>query len=330
VRVLLTGAAGFIGSHVAEALLAAGHTVRGLDLAPPAEADPAVAWFAGDITDATRCAEAAQGCDAVCHLAARVGDWGPAAAYDRVNVLGTANLVRAAREAGARRFLLVSSVAVHHYRGLFRADETAPRDGRINAYCRSKIGAEDVLRSEAGGGLAWTIVRPGVFPFGPRDQTSFVHLADAIERGRMGLVSGGHARVSTAYAENLAEGIALALAHPRAAGEVFVIGDEGELSWRELLALLARALGAEPPRRSVPFPVAYAAAWLLEGVYRLLRARRAPLLTRYRVLLAGRDCHFVSDKARAILGYRPRIGLEEGVARTVAWYRGWTRARGRV
>lgn len=327
---LLTGAAGFIGSHVAEALLAGGHTVRGLDLAPPAEANPAVEWLAADVTDAARCAEAASGCDAVCHLAARVGDWGPAAAYERVNVLGTTNLVRAAREAGARRFLLVSSVAVHHYRGLFRADETTPRDGRINAYCRSKIAAEDALRAEARGGLTWTIVRPGVFPFGPRDQTSFVHLADAIVRGRMGLVSGGRACVSTAYAENLAEGIALALVHPRAAGEVFVIGDEGELSWRELLALLARALGVEPPRRSVPFPLAYAAAWLLEGVYRLLRARRAPLLTRYRVLLAGRDCHFVSHKAHAILGYRPRVGLEEGIARTVAWYRGWTLARGRV
>jgi nucleoside-diphosphate-sugar epimerase len=58
--------------------------------------------------------------------------------------------------------------------------------------------------------------------------------------------------------------------------------------------------------------------------------RRAPLLTRYRVLLAGRDCHFVSDKARELLGYRPRVGIEEAVERTVSWYREWTAGRGRV
>ncbi len=325
-RVLLTGAAGFIASHVAEALAASGHAVRGLDLAVPAEPGATAEWLQGDVTDPACCAAAVAGCEAVCPLAARVGDWGPAAAYERVNVQGTRTLIRAAREAGARRFLLVSSVAVHHYRGLFRADERAPRDGRINAYCRSKLAAEEVLRAEARDALAWTIVRPGVFPFGPRDQTSFVHLAAALERGRMGLVSGGRARVTTAYAENLADGIALALLHPRAAGEDFVIGDDGELSWRELLARFARALDAAPPRRSFPLPLAYAAAWLWEGVYRLLRVRRAPLLTRYRVLLAGRDCHFVSDKARELLGYRPRIELDEGIARTVAWYRDWRRA----
>jgi nucleoside-diphosphate-sugar epimerase len=330
VRVLVTGAAGFIGSHLGERLLADGHRVRGLDLAPATEEAGSCEWLAGDITEAACCEAAVRGCDAVCHLAARVGDWGPAAGYMHVNVQGTRTLARAARAAGVRRFLLVSSVAVHHYRGLFRADESTPRDGRLNAYCRSKIAAEDALREAAGETMEWTIVRPGVFPFGPRDRTSFVHLAAAIARGRMGLVSGGRARVTTAYAENLAEGIALALAHPRAAGESFVIGDEGELSWRELLGIFSRSLGVSSPRRSVPLPIAYAAAWLWEGIYRLLRVKRAPLLTRYRVLLAGRDCHFVSDKARALLGYRPRVGIEEAVERTVAWYRRWTLGPGRV
>jgi nucleoside-diphosphate-sugar epimerase len=312
-RVLVTGAAGFIGSHLVDALASAGLEVQALDLRG--------APIAGDVTRADDCRAAVAGCDAVCHLAARVGDWGPAAEYERVNVGGTRALLDAARAAGVRRFVLVSSVAVHHYRGLRRADEETPRDGRINAYCRSKIAAEDLLRAEAGA-LEWTIVRPGVFPFGPRDRTSFVHLARAIERRRMGLVAGGRALITTAYVENLVEGLRLCLTHPRAARETFVIGDEGELSWRELLALFARELGAPAPRRSLPLALAYAVAWAWEAIYRLLRVRRPPLLTRYRALLAGRDCHFVSDKARALLGYRPRVCLEEAVRRTVAWYRG--------
>jgi 2-alkyl-3-oxoalkanoate reductase len=318
-RILVTGAGGFIGSHLVEELLRGGHEVRAMDIAPPATA--AQEQLRGDVTRVEDCRAGVAGCDAVCHLAARVGDWGPAAEYLRVNVEGTRTLLTAAREARARRFVLVSSVAVHHYRGLRRADEETPRDGRINAYCRSKIAAEDVVRGEAGA-MEWTIARPGVFPFGPRDRTSFVHLARALERGRLGYVAGGRALITTVYVENLALGLRLALEHPRAVGETFLFGDDGEVSWRELLSRFAAALGAPPPRLSLPLAVLYPLAWVWEGIYRLLGVRRPPLLTRYRLLLAARDCHFVSDKARSLLGYTPRVDLDEGVRRTVEWYRG--------
>jgi nucleoside-diphosphate-sugar epimerase len=322
-RILVTGAGGFIGSHVVDELVAHGHEIRAMDLRWPDNAPAAAAGverIAGDITRAEDCRAAVAGCDAVCHLAARVGDWGPDAEYQRVNVGGTSTLLGAARESGARRFLLFSSVSVHHYRGLRDADETAPRDGHLNAYVRSKVAAEAVVRAE-GGGIEWVIVRPGVFPFGPRDRTSFIHLARAIERGGIGYVGGGDALLTTAYAENLAAGTRLCVEHPAAAHEDFVIGDDEPVSWRDLFTRFARALGVRPPRLSVPLWVAYPLAAALEGVFLLARAKDPPILTRYRILVAARDCSFRSGKARRLLGYAPAVGLDEAVRRTVAWYR---------
>lgn len=320
-KILVTGASGFIGSALVEELAQHGHAVRGLDLAPPASdlACP-LEFVHGDVTDPDICDRATRGCQAVCHLAARVGDWGPAKDYLRVNVGGTELLLDAARRNGLRRFVLVSSLAVHHYGGHLDADERAPRDARVNAYARSKIEAEDVLRREAGQ-VEWVIVRPGVFPFGPRDHTAFLPLARVAQRGGLGTVNGGQALLTTAYVDNLAHGLRLALEHPRAADEVFVMGDPEPVSWHGLFTRIAAELGAPPPRLNLPELAAYPVAAAMELAYRSLGIRTAPPLTRYRVLLAARDCHFNSDKATRLLGYAPAVGLDEAIQRSVRWYR---------
>jgi len=320
-KILVTGARGFIGSHAADELLSHGHQVRAMDLTPVGEDQrPGLEHIRGDITKREDCRQALRDCQVVLHLAAKVSDWGATRDFFRVNVDGTECLLRAAAEAGVQRFVLVSSVAVHHYRGLLDADESTPCDGNINAYCSSKIAAEELLRSSAGS-LEWTIVRPGVFPFGPRDRTSFLDLARAMERGALGYVNRGQALVTTAYVENLALGLRLAAEHPAAANQVFVVGDPERVSWRELFTAMAQELGVAPPRLSLPEVLAYPLAWTMEAAWRLARSRTPPPLTRYRILLSPRDCHFSSAKAQRLLGYTPRVGLEEGIRRTVAWYR---------
>ena len=100
-----------------------------------------------------------------------------------------------------------------------------------------------------------------------------------------------------------------------------MISDDRPVTWRELFTRFSDALGAPLPRLSVPYPLALATATAMEVVWSLVGSSSPPPLTRYRVLLAGNDCRFVSAKARRLLGYAPLVGLEEGIRRTVGWYR---------
>ena len=211
---LVTGANGFIGSGVVRALLAAGETVHGL-VQPGTPTDSIdtlpLALFTGDVTRPETLPPALDGVDVVLHLAAVARDWGPPALFERVNVGGTEAVLAAAERAGAQRFVLVSSVAVHAYRDYPEAGEDTPRDGGALPYAASKIQAEDRVRTaHEAGRIEGVIARPGVVPFGPRDRMAFLPLARALERRAVPLVSGGRARFTTAYVENLAEEVNVA------------------------------------------------------------------------------------------------------------------------
>lgn len=321
--VLVTGAHGFIGSHLVDELLAAGRGVRALvspwgvldRLADAQQNAGALDIVRADVTEPETLRGACEGIEAVVHAAARVADWGRWPDFERVNVGGTKALLAEAERAGVRRFVLVSSVAVHRYRGMRDADpRSEPRDGGWLAYGRSKILAEDAVLTA---GLEGVVVRPGLWPFGPRDPT-LARLAEAVRRGALPLVDGGRAVINTAYVGNLVRGLRLAVERPEAAGRIYVIADEGAPSWAEALAELARLLGGSAPRRSVPGTLAVPVAAAVEAVWRVLAPRKEPPLTRYRAGLMRRDVHFAIEAARRELGYEPSVGWREGLAASVA------------
>ena len=159
--------------------------------------------------------------------------------------------------------------------------------------------AEDrVMEFHERGDVEGVIVRPGIFPFGPNDTTSFYRLAGALEKGRFAFVDGGRARISTAYVENLCHGVELAGRHPRAAGETYIIADDVTISWKTLMEGFCRELGVRSPRLSVPYPVAHGLARLVEAIWAALSLKGDPPVTRYRARLMHRDLHFVSCKAK--------------------------------
>jgi nucleoside-diphosphate-sugar epimerase len=334
VRTLVTGAHGFVGSHLVEALLARGHGVRalvspwgGLDNLSSVLDHPALDIFRADITDPASLDGASEGIDTVFHAAARAQDWGRWERFYKTNVLGTKHVLEDAQRQGAGRFVFVSSVAVHRYSGFKDADpRSLPRDGgNVNAYARSKILAEDMVM--AASGLEPVVVRPGLWLFGPRDP-NFIRYVDALHGRSMPallralspslpIVGSGRAVMNMAYAPNLAHGLVLA-GERAAAGKVYVIADEGCPSWLEALSYLADLVGAPRPTLHLPPALARVLGTATETVLGFVLPDKDPVLTSYRAGLMINDAHFSLTAAREELGYQPQLSWQEGMRRTVA------------
>jgi nucleoside-diphosphate-sugar epimerase len=322
--ICITGGSGFMGRHLTRRLLADGREVTILDLAPlPADLEKAGARFVrGSITDPPTVANALRGSEAVVHLAAKVSDFGRAEGFALLNVGATRIVVEQARNS-ARRLVHMSSVAVFDYRTGYRdADEETPAGGHEFPYGQTKLQAEAIVReAHEPGVFETTIVRPGLFPYGPEDRHAVLPMFSALESRVPLLVDRGEALLSTSYIDNLLDGVLLCLDHPQAAGRTFHICDDERLSWRELIRAIARELDVRPNLLSTPGWLAYPAAALLEALWSFWRRPGAPPLTRYRIRTSTCDLHFSNARARRLLGYRPAVSLDEGIRRTVEWYR---------
>lgn len=322
---VVTGANGFIGSSLTRCLVERGYRVRAMVLKGTPEdflrgVDAEIVY--ADITDPATLGPAMRGADTVFHLAARASDWGEWRLFRLLNFEGVLNVLDAALRAGAGRVLHVSSLGVHTYRPTFGADETAPLDSKLNAYCITKRMGEHAARQF---GLEHdidvTVVRPGLMPFGPRDTTSFAQLAPALEKGIYQFINGGRARICTAYVENLAEGMAMASEKPEGAGETFIITDDEPHSWQEIMYAFCDALHVKRPRFSIPAWALYPAAAAIMGLWTAFPLPGMPPLTFYRIRVSSQDLYFSNRKAKEVLGWRPKVGFLEGVRRTVEWYR---------
>lgn len=324
-KVLVTGAHGFLGSHVTKELLAAGDSVRAL-MTPWGETrnlqqhlkDEKLELVRADLTEPADLTGVCDGVDVVVHAAARVADWGPWEAFEKTNVEGTRSLLNESIHAGAARFVFISSVAVHRYTGFRNADtRTLPRNNLDSPYAYSKILAEDLLMAERR--LEPVVVRPGLWPFGQNDIT-FERVAHALQRGTLPLVRGGEAVLNTAYAPNFAAGVRLAVHRPEAAGQVYVLADEGMPTWRELFSELSQQLGKRPPQLSLPGRPTAAVASGVEATWSAFFPHTEPPITKYRAGLMSRDVHFSIEHAREELGYQPKDSWRAALRITVDHY----------
>jgi len=324
-RVLVTGATGFLGSHIAEQLARQGHDVRVLvrrtsdrSFLRHIEAEEAL----GDVTQPDTLPAAVEDVDAVVH-AAGLTKARSAAEFEAVNAGGTANLLAALGPAHPlRRFVLISSLGAHgpSQDGRPRPLEAPPAP--VTAYGRSKLRAEEMVRSWAGDGRPTTIIRPPVI-YGPRDRQllPFFHLA----RWRLApLLGDGTNAVSCVYVEDAARAAALSATAADAPSATYALDDGAVYTWRELLAAVERAVGRKALR--LPSPAwAFATAALVTELYGRLR-RRAVIFTRDKVVEMRQRYWVCShDEISRDLGWQPQVGLNEGAALTAAWYRqhGW-------
>jgi dihydroflavonol-4-reductase len=320
-RVFLTGATGFVGWHLMEALLARGDQVR--CLARPASRrllqGASVEVAAGDLTDFAGIRRAVEGAEAVYHCAAdyRLYVEDPAAMY-RANVEGTRNVLRAAAEAGARRVVYTSTVgALGLHPGGEPADEgTAGRLGQmVGHYKRSKFLAERVAEEWAIRGLPVVIVNPSA-PVGERDikPTATGKMILDFLKGRIpAYVETG---LNLVDVRDVAAGHILAMERGRP-GEKYILGHRN-MSLKEILGALAAIAGRPAPRIRVPHWLPLAVAAMDTGLARLRGGK--PRYELDAVRLSRKMMFFDSGKAVRELGF-PQTPVEEALARAVAWFR---------
>jgi nucleoside-diphosphate-sugar epimerase len=324
VTVLLTGAGGFLGSHVAHLLLERGERPRvllRLGESVNGLADSDVDVYRGDLADRAELEVALSGVDRVLHCAARTGPWGPQAEYERTNVRGLETLVRAALAAGVKRLVHVSSITVHGNDVGGAADETAPLREEPNPYSRSKVAGERLLeRMIREEGAPVTIVRPG-WIYGPGDWASFGRLAAMIRSGRMLIVGSGENHLPLIYVSDAAAGVLLASEAGQAMGRSYLLVNDEPVTQRDFIGAIAAELNAPAPTRHLPYKLAVRLGAVAEALARLARRREPPPVMRYGLQLLGGENRFCIARAREELGFTPVVDLAEGVRRSVAWYR---------
>lgn len=308
-NVLVTGANGFVGVPLCRQLSQSGMRVRGAVRSAAAGVD-CEAVVIGDIDAQTQWHDALAGIEVVIHLAARVHVMrdtavDPLAAFRAVNLAATAQLAEAARRAGVRRFVFLSTAKVQGEETAGRAfseDQPPKPDG---PYAQSKWDAEQALSRIAGTAMQLVILRPPLV-YGPRVRGNFLSLLHAIDR-RWPLPFGAiHNRRSLVFVANLVDAIARCVVHPAAAG-TFLVDDGYDLSTPELVRQLASELGVSPHLVAVP-----PALLLLAGT---LIGRRAAVAR-----LTG-SLQLDGSRIRRVLEWSPPYTVTEGLAATAHWYR---------
>lgn len=324
-RFLITGATGFVGGHLAEACLSRGHAA--VTIARPTSDTRlldqlGVTVLRGDLTDPALLEKALDGVEVVAHCAAKVGDWGPVEEYRAVNVEGMRPLLEACRRRPLQRFIHLSSLGVYEARHHYGTDETEPLPQRhIDGYTQSKVESEQlVLDYHRRHGLPVVVLRPG-FIYGPRDRTLLPRLAEALRAGRLKLLGGGSLTLNSTYVGNLVDAFFLAVESPAAVGQVYNVTDGDGMTKQRFIDAVADGLGLVKPRQILPLPLANLIAWFLLRHPRLAGLVGAPKLTaaQRKFLLLNLD--FSIEKAKRELGYQAKIPFEEGMQRTLEWFR---------
>jgi nucleoside-diphosphate-sugar epimerase len=322
--VLVTGAAGFLGSHVTELLLERGDRPRvlirpGESMAAPVVADVEV--HSADIADRSALESALDGVDLVLHCAARTGPWGSEPEYERTNVRGLETLVRTALAARVRRLVHVSSATVHGVDVRGAADEEAPFREEPNPYTRSKLAGERLLERMIRAEQApVTILRPG-WIYGPRDAASFGRLARLIGDGRMVMAGTGRNHLPLIYVRDVARGMLLAGDAEQAARRCYLLVNDEPVTQRDFLGAIAVELGVPVPKRRIPYRLGLMLGSLAEAGGRLLRREEPPPVTRFGIQLLGGENRFDIARARQEIGFSPVVDVADGVRRSVEWFR---------
>ncbi len=325
-RLLVTGGTGFIGSHLAERALRAGHDVSVLGLSDlPEEAsnlalleELGAKAFIGSITDSHLCDEAVQGVTHIDHLAVAMREGGRSDEYfEEVNLSGTEHLLKAAKSGGVSRFIYCSTIGIYGHRFDGVADENSPL-APGNIYEKTKISAEGLVRRfHSEHGMSTAILRPADV-YGPRDHR-LLKLFRAVARGRFPLFGNGNGRRHMVYIDDVTAAFEMARERKEAYTEPLIVAGPEVCTLRELIDVIQQAAQSSRFGFRLPLRPMLLLAAIVEDLF--TACKLDPPIYRRRMDFFHSDSAFDISRARSVLGWSPEVGIQEGVARTLAEYR---------
>jgi len=319
VRCLVTGATGFIGRHIVRKLLEKERAVRILvrqssDISIFKNKD--VEIIRGDLCDADSIGQALKDVDIIYHAAALVADWGPKQLFFKTNFTGTKNLLEACKKSKIARFVHISTIDVFGVNTKEIISEKSEIRNIPYPYSYSKILAENLVwRYYKEYGIPVTVIYPS-WIFGPGDKHFFPEIVDALKNKYMIYFGSGNNRIELSYVENLADGIVMLGENKEAIGEGYIISDGIKITFRQLVEKIAELTNLKKPKIAIPYPVAYAIAFLMEAIYKCLFIKKRPFLTRYAVEFLGKEIIYDTSKIRH-QGFKPKIPFEEGMKNAI-------------
>lgn len=320
-KALVTGATGFLGRAVVQRLQREGVIVRAFVRPGRTCEGDGVEPCEGDLCSASAIATAVSGVDWVVHAGARVATTGKWEEFAEVNIRGTRRVIGAARAAGVQRIVHISSLSVYDVpRDDVTITEDSPYESEANArghYSRSKLAADRLALWEAAHGAPVVVLRPGLL-YGPGKRPPLARQSFG-KAGFKFILATRQYTLPFSYIDNVADAVLLALQAPDAIGRAFTVVD-ANVPQAELVPAYRAAAGESWRAVFLPVALIAAAAWGVERGCRL--ARRRPPVTRHQIQRATRRAFYDCSRAEQLLGWRPAVGVQEGMQRTFASLRG--------
>jgi nucleoside-diphosphate-sugar epimerase len=320
-RVLVTGSTSLVGRAVVTRLTSRGDTVCVLQRQAGALG---VTEYLGDIADRSIVDAAVDGVDAVVHVAGRAAATGEWALFEATNVQGTRNVVDAAREAGATRFVHVSSPSVAHSgQSLVGAPaDPADPDRARGHYAKSKARAELIALAASSSAMPVVAIRPHLI-WGPGDTQLVGRIVERAKAGRLAVVGSGASLIDTTYVDNAADALVAALdGAPSLGGRALVVTNGQPRPVGEILSRIVMSAGLAPPRLKVPYRVAHAGGLALEQIWDRRKTDDDPPMTSFLAEQLGTAHWFDQRETRRALQWDPVISLDEGFRRLGSWFAG--------
>lgn len=322
-RVMVTGATGFLGGHVAERLRESGHHVRAL-VRKGSDTALLQTWgvelIEGDLGNEASVKRACEGMDAVVHCAAKVGDWGPVEEYRKVNVEDFRFLLDACLQNHVGRLVLVSSLGVYEAKDHFGTDETAPLPARhIDGYTQTKVESENLaMQYYREKGLPLVVIRPG-FIYGPRDRNVMPRILGNLKARLVTYFGSRQKKLNNVYVGNVVEAVELALSPQAPLGEAFNITDSETVTKKVFFERIADL--ANLPRPFATWPMWFAR--FMCGTFETAGKTFgfAPVLSGARLKFMGLNLDYSIEKAKRELGYQGKTSFDDGMRQTIDWLR---------